>query len=177
MRYADKGCNQCSFLKTVLLHPEDSMWLSEWTIDQELNISLGEARVGENVSPKVLNQCELDFGTEQSPRDWYAEMDLFTDVDNQAAHLITARPLQPKVNSPEAYSQVKQWLSRCPPTMTVLSSQSASQKRCLAYNSDRINSSRLSRDTSASVLAGHGGRVSYLVLLLGTSTKLHLNHR
>ena len=69
MRYADKGCNWCSFLKTVLLHPEDSMWLSEWTIDQELNISLGEARVSENVSPKVLNQCELDFGTEQLPRD------------------------------------------------------------------------------------------------------------
>lgn len=35
-------------------------------------------------------------------------MDLFTDVDNLAAHLITARPLQPEVNSPEAYSQIKQ---------------------------------------------------------------------
>jgi hypothetical protein len=72
------------------------MWPSEWTIDQELNISLGEARVSESVSPKGLNQCELDFGTEESPRDWHAEMDLFTDPDNPAAYLITARPLQPR---------------------------------------------------------------------------------
>jgi hypothetical protein len=107
MRDAGKGCNWHSFLKTVLPHPEDPMWPSEWTIDQGLNISLGEARVSDNVSPKGLNQCKLASGTEQSPRDSHAEMDLFTDVDNPAAHLITARSLQPETNSPEAYSQVK----------------------------------------------------------------------
>jgi hypothetical protein len=129
----------------------------------------------ENVSPKGPNQCELDFGTEQSPRDWYAEMDLFADVDNPAAHLIVTRPLQLEANSPEAYSQVKQWLiccqahDDCPELPSPLV-----RKR---YNSDRINSSGLSRDTSASVLAGHGGRASYLVLLLETATRLHLNHR
>jgi len=69
MRYADRGRNCCSFLKTVLPRPKDPMWPSEWTIDQELNISPGEARVSENVSPKGLNHCELDFGTEQLPRD------------------------------------------------------------------------------------------------------------
>ena len=36
------------------------MLLIEWAIDQELNISLGEAKASENVSPKGLNQCELD---------------------------------------------------------------------------------------------------------------------
>lgn len=63
--------------------------------------------VGENVSPKGRNWCELDFGTDESPRDWHAEIDLFTDEDNLAAHIITARPLQSVLDSSEAYSQIK----------------------------------------------------------------------
>jgi hypothetical protein len=110
---ADRRCNWCSFLKAVLPYPTDPSWPEEWTTDLDLTISLGEARINENVSPKGLNQCELDFGTEESPRDWHAELDLFTDPDNPAAHLITARPVQPDVNSTRAYSQIRQWLDRC----------------------------------------------------------------
>jgi hypothetical protein len=42
-----------------------------------------------------------------------AEKDLYTDPDNLAAHLITARPLHPDVHSAEAYSQTRQWLNSC----------------------------------------------------------------
>jgi hypothetical protein len=108
MRNADSGCNWCSFLKAVLPSPTDPNWPKDWTTQQKLTISLGEARVSENVTPKGLNQCELDFGTEESPRDWHAELDLFTNSDNLAAHLITARPMQLDINSTTAYSQIKQ---------------------------------------------------------------------
>ena len=112
-RYAAGGCNWCSFLNAVLPSLTGQNWPEKWTTNQELTISLGEASVSENVSPDGLNQCELDFGTEESPRDWHAEFDLFTTSDNLAAHCITARPLQSDVDSSEAYSQIKQWLSRC----------------------------------------------------------------
>lgn len=110
---AGQGCNWCSFLKTVLPRPEEPTWPEEWTTDQELIISLGEASLSENTSPKGLNQCELDFGTGSSRRDWHAEIDLFTEPDNVAAHLITARPLQVDVGSAATYSQIRHWLDSC----------------------------------------------------------------
>ena len=67
----------------------------------------------DNATPQGLNQCDIDFCSEGSSRDWHNELDLFVDDTDSAVTTITARPLQPRVNSTEAFSQIAQWLQHC----------------------------------------------------------------
>ena len=111
--FAESTCNWCSFLISALPSPNSPEWPSSWTPTNELSVILDEAYVMENASPKGLNLCELDFGTEGSPRDWHIEFNLCLDEIDGLSRPVTARPLQPELNSPEAYSQIDIWLDEC----------------------------------------------------------------
>ena len=74
----------------------------------DLSVSLDETHTIDNASPQVLNQCQIDFGLEDSPRDWHVELDLFVDDFESSAGIVTEKPLQPKVNSAKAQLQIMQ---------------------------------------------------------------------
>ena len=110
---AAKGCNWCGFLSSVLPSPETRGWPNVWTITTDLTVVLDEADLVQNVNPSGLNLCQIDFCSEGSSCDWHVELDLSVDDVDGSAGSVTARPLQSVVNSPSAYSQVKQWLEQC----------------------------------------------------------------
>ena len=113
LQSANNACNWCSFLTSVLPSPDTPQWPSTWTPTTELSIILQEADLVDNTSPRGLNQCQIDFCSEDSSCDWHVELDLFVDNTDESAGIVTARPLQSKVNSTEAYSQIKNWLEQC----------------------------------------------------------------
>ena len=110
---AKDGCGWCSFQLSILPSPESVEWPSTWTITKEIDVILAEAYVMENASPKGLNHCQLDFGSRESPRDWHVELDLFIDKLDGVERPVTARPLQSRVNSAEAYSEIRSWFDLC----------------------------------------------------------------
>ncbi|CAD6578934.1 MAG: hypothetical protein ASARMPRED_008897 [Alectoria sarmentosa] len=110
---AGNACNWCGFLSSVLPSPDTPQWPNTWTPTADLLIVIEEAWLVDNTSPRGLNQCQIDFGSEGSPRDWHIEIDLFVDDPDDSAGIITARPLQSRLNSAEAYSQISQWLDQC----------------------------------------------------------------
>jgi len=110
---AENACNWCSFLTSILPSPDAPQWPKTWTPTTELLVVIDKAYLTENTSPQGLNQCQIDFCSEGSSRDWHAEIDLFVDDIDESAGIVTARPLQSRVNSAEALSQIRQWLYRC----------------------------------------------------------------
>lgn len=79
----------------------------------ELSVTMAEAYLLDNRSPRGLNLCEIEFSSEGSSCDWHVELDLSVDDPDDCAGIITARPLQSKLNSNEAYSQITRWLDQC----------------------------------------------------------------
>ena len=79
----------------------------------DLLIDMEQAMLIHDANPKGLNKCQIDFCSEASSSDWHAEMDLFVDDIDQSAGIVTARPIQSKVNSAEAYAQIAEWLDQC----------------------------------------------------------------
>ena len=110
---AENKCNWCGFLTSILPSPDTPQWPNTWTPTIELLVSLDEAYLMDNTSPRGLNQCQIDFSTDGSSRDWHVELDLFVDDTGDSAGIVTARPLQSRLNSTEAYSQITQWLDQC----------------------------------------------------------------
>ena len=110
---AKTGCNWCAFLASTLPPPDTPQWPSNWTPTTDLLVMLEEAYLVEDCSPQGLNLCQIDFCSEGSSRDWHIELDLFVDDTDTSAEIVTARPLQSKLDSAEAYSQIKQWLDQC----------------------------------------------------------------
>ena len=106
------GCNWCGFLTAVLPFPNTPQWPSIWTPATDLLVILDKVDF-ENSSPRGLNQCQLDFSSEGSSRDWHVELDLFVDDPAESAGIVTARASQSRINSAEAYSQILQWLDQC----------------------------------------------------------------
>ena len=56
---------------------------------------------------------EWEKGHEERGLGWALRVHAFTDADNAAAHLVTARPHQTKVDSDVAQRQVRSWLAEC----------------------------------------------------------------
>ena len=110
---AKTGCNWCAFLASTLPYPDTPQWPSTWTPTTDLLVMLEQAYLMEDCSPQGLNQCQIDFSAEGPSRDWHIELDLFVDDTDTSAGIVTARPLQSKLDSAEAYSQIKQWLDQC----------------------------------------------------------------
>lgn len=110
---AKSACNWCTFLASILPSPDTSQWPRSWTPTTDLLVVLEQAYSITNSSPQGLNHCQLDFCSEASSRDWHVELNLSVDDTDKSAGIVTARPLQSKVNSAEAYSQVFQWLATC----------------------------------------------------------------
>ncbi len=110
---AENACNWCSFLTSVLPSPETFEWPSTWNPMTALSVSLEKAYLTSNTSPQGLNHCQIDFSSDGSSRDWHAEVDLFVDDTDESAGIVTAQPLQPKVNSAQAFSQTREWLDQC----------------------------------------------------------------
>ncbi len=110
---AGRGCNWCTFLKSVLPSPDSSQWPSNWIPTTKLSVILEEADLMDNTVPRGLNQCQIDLGTAGSPRDWHVEFDLFFDDIRKSDGIVTARPLQTSVNSAGAYLQIEEWLDQC----------------------------------------------------------------
>lgn len=110
---AESACNWCVFLASVLPSPNSRGWPSTWTPTTDLLVSLDQADGVENASPTGLNLCQIDFGSEGSSRDWLVELNLFVDDTDNSAGIVTARPLQSRLNSAEAYMQIACWLDQC----------------------------------------------------------------
>lgn len=110
---ADNACNWCGFLKSILPSPDTPQWPSSWTPTTNLLVMMDEAYLVDNRSPRGLNQCQIDFCSEGSSCDWHVELHLFVDDPDDSAGIVTARPLQSRLNSAEAYSQISQWLNQC----------------------------------------------------------------
>ena len=113
LQSAKTGCNWCAFLASTLPSPNTSQWPSTWTPTTDLLVMLEQAWLLEDCSPQGLNQCQIDFCSEASLRDWHVELDLFVDDTDTSAGIVTARPLQSKLDSAKAYSQIQQWLDQC----------------------------------------------------------------
>ena len=109
---AQSACNWCAFLESILPSPNTLQWCKNWTTTTDLLVILEKTELKENVSPQGLNHCQIDFCSEGLSRDWHDELELFVD-DTDSAGTITARPLQSRVNSAEAFSQIAQWLQNC----------------------------------------------------------------
>ena len=110
---SQSSCNWCTFLESLLPSPNTSPWPKKWTPTTDLLVILEKVYSMDEATPQGLNQCEIDFCSEGSSRDWHNELDLFVDDTNSAATIITARPLQSRVNSAEAFSQIALWLQHC----------------------------------------------------------------
>ena len=110
---AKTGCNWCAFLASTLPSPDTPQWPSTWTPTTNLLVELEQAYLMEDCSPQGLNLCQIDFCSEASSRDWHIELDLYVDDTDTSAGIVTARPLQSKLDSAQAYSQIKQWLDQC----------------------------------------------------------------
>ena len=110
---ARNACNWCSFLASNLPSPDTPQWPDDWTPTTVLSVTLDKVDSMANASPQGLNLCQIDFGSEPSSRDWHVELNLFVDDLDDSAGIVTARPLQSKVNSAEAYLQITQWLDQC----------------------------------------------------------------
>lgn len=110
---AKSACNWCAFLKSILPSPDTSQWPSTWTPTTDLLVVLEQAYAIDNSSPQGLNHCQIRFSSEASSLDWHDELNLFVDDTDKSAGIVTARPLQSKVNSADAYSQILQWLAIC----------------------------------------------------------------
>ena len=110
---AKTGCNWCAFLASTLPSPNTSLWPSKWTPTTDLLVMLEQAWLSEDCSPQGFNQCQIDFCSEATLRDWHVELDMFVDDTDISAGIVTARPLQSKLDSAEAYSQIKEWLDQC----------------------------------------------------------------
>ena len=110
---ANSGCNWCAFLASTLPSPDTPQWPSNWTPTTDLLVMLEQAYLMEDCGPQGLNLCQIDFSSEAPSRDWHIELDLFVDDTDTSAGIVTARPLQSKVDSAEAYSQIKKWLDHC----------------------------------------------------------------
>ena len=110
---AKSGCNWCALLASTLPSPDTSQWPSTWTPTTDLLVMLAQAYLMEDCSPQGLNLCQIDFCSEASSRPWHIELHLFVDDTDTSAGIVTARPLQSKLDSAEAYSQIKQWLDQC----------------------------------------------------------------
>ena len=113
VKSARTGCNWRAFLASTLPSPDTPQWPSTWTPTTDLLVMLEQADLVEDCSPQGLNLCQIDFCSEASSRDWHIELDLFVDDTDTSAGIVTARPLQSKLDSAEAYSQIKQWLDQC----------------------------------------------------------------
>nr|ANM86522.1 hypothetical protein [Cladonia uncialis subsp. uncialis]AUW31326.1 hypothetical protein [Cladonia uncialis subsp. uncialis] len=109
----ENACNWCGFLTSILPSPNTPQWPSTWTPTTDLLVILDKAYMVENTSPLGLNQCQLDFSSEGFSREWHEEIDLFIDDPDDCAGIVTARPLQSRINSAEAYSQITEWLDQC----------------------------------------------------------------
>ena len=109
----ENACNWCGFLTSILPSPNTAQWPSTWTPTTDLLVILDKADMVENTSPLGLNQCQLDFSSEGFSREWHEELDLFIDDPDDCAGIVTARPLQSRINSAEAYSQITEWLDQC----------------------------------------------------------------
>lgn len=98
---------------SVLPSPDSPQWPSSWSPTGDLPIFLEEAYLVENSTLRGLNQCQIAFGCEDSPREWHIELDLYVDSIDDSAGIVTARPIQSGVNSAEAYNQISRWLNQC----------------------------------------------------------------
>ena len=125
----EQSCNWCGFLKSVLPQPGNSMWPSHWAMETILSVEISEAYLMDDANPKGLNHCQIDFASTDSSRDWHAEFDMTIDNPSDSFHIVTARPIQRKLDTPTAYQQIKQWLQQCQehPTCSVSSTFSSSQ--------------------------------------------------
>lgn len=110
---AESACNWCRFLASTLPSPETPQWPRIWTPTTDLLVILDKADLVENSSPQGLNHCQIDLCSERSSRDWHVELDLFVDDAADSAGIVTAQPLQTRLNSAEAYSQITRWLDQC----------------------------------------------------------------
>ena len=61
---AERSCNWCMFLTSVLPGEGSSGWPSAWTPKTQLSVDISEAYVMSGASPKGLNLCQLDFASE-----------------------------------------------------------------------------------------------------------------
>lgn len=110
---AGNACNWCGFLTSILPSPDTPQWPHAWTTTTELSVIMDKAYMVDNTSPRGLKQCQIDFCSEDFLRDWHVELDLFVDDPDDSTGIVTARPLQSRLNSAEAYSQISQWLDQC----------------------------------------------------------------
>lgn len=110
---AESACNWCRFLASTLPSPETPQWPSAWSPTTDLLVILDKADMVENTSPQGLNHCQIDLCSEPGSRDWHVELDLFVDDAADSAGIVTAQPLQTRLNSAEAYSQISRWLDQC----------------------------------------------------------------
>ena len=112
---AESACNWCGFLASILPSPDTPQWPNDWTPSTDLLVSLVQPYLSEvaNATPKGLNQIWIDFCSEPPSYDWRIGLNLFVDNIDDSAGFVTARPLQWRLNSAEAYSQIRQWLDQC----------------------------------------------------------------
>ena len=66
-----------------------------------------------NASPPGLNLLEIEFCSEGLSHNWHNELNLFVDDTDSSAGIVTARPLESKVDSSKAYLQIRRWLEQC----------------------------------------------------------------
>ena len=110
---AERACNWCAFLASILPCPDSPQWPSPWTPATDLLVSLDQGDLMDDTNPPGLNHLRIDFCCQGSQLDWRDELDLFVDDIRDSAGIVTARPVQYKVNSAEAYSQIIHWLGQC----------------------------------------------------------------
>lgn len=112
---AENACQWCGFLVTILPSPDTPQWPNNWMPTTNLLVVLYQTDLSEvaNASPKGMNQIWIDFCSEAPSLDWRVGLNLFVDTPDDSAGFVTARPLQRRLNSAKAYSQITQWLEQC----------------------------------------------------------------
>ena len=113
VRSAESACNWCALLASILPSPNTAQWPDTWTPVTELLVVLQQAYSMPNASPPGLNLLEIEFHSEGLSHPWHNELDLFVDDTDSSAGIVTARPLEARVNSSKAYLQITQWLDQC----------------------------------------------------------------
>ena len=113
VKSAESACNWCMFLRSILPSPNTAPWPDKWDQTTDLSVVLSEATLMDNANPRGLNHLAIEFSSKGSSRDWHDELNLFVDDTDDTTGIVTARPLQTKLNTVEAYSQITKWLDQC----------------------------------------------------------------
>ena len=112
IRSAEMACNWCALLASILPTPNTSQWPDTWTPVTELLVVLEPAALMDNANPPGLNLLEVEFCSDGLSHPWHAELNLFVD-NNDSAGIVTARPLESRLDSSDAYLQIARWLNQC----------------------------------------------------------------